>query len=425
MTEALENSSSNLKKFFLLALSFYLILVCFPFPLTYIPNSIETLEWMNQPIDSFSYWFGKSVLRISALGTADMYSTGDSLFEYVKLVSLPVLSLLLSAVVFVFSYSKTDYKKLYKWTIVYLRYTIGADLFIMGFALLFSYSNYYSMDAHKLLQPVGDFTPDYLFWTFMGFSKGYIFFCGISQVIIGFLFFFRKTTTFAAFLAIIFFINIVAYSFAYNFTNKLSAMHMLLFSIIVLGPNIKTVFNFFRGKTTALKPYTISLVSKEIHVMRIIAKCSFITLLLIHELTRIENIRPVQPLKGVYKTIQFFRNGDTLQNDLIFFKKKNMYEGWDKLVIDKGYAAIHTKGTFGGAADMAIEVDTAKHTFELFTFYDSTRRFKFEYKENFTDYGAFLNISGIYVNDTIEARFRKKWINEFPLMYDKFRWIAE
>lgn len=102
-----------------------------------------------------------------------------------------------------------------------------------------------------------------------------------------------------------------------------------------------------------------------------------------------------------------------------------MYEGWDKLVIDKGYAAIHTKGTFGGAADMAIEVDTAKHTFELFTFYDSTRRFKFEYKENFTDYGAFLNISGIYVNDTIEARFRKKWINEFPLMYDKFRWIAE
>lgn len=142
MTETLENKSSNLKKFFLLALSFYLFLYCFPFPLTYIPNSIETLEWMAQPIDWFSHWFGKSVMQISSLRDTQFYYGGDTIFQYVKLVALPVLSLLLGTVVFVFSYRKTDYKKFYKWIIVYIRYNLGTNLFINGSAMLFSYINY-------------------------------------------------------------------------------------------------------------------------------------------------------------------------------------------------------------------------------------------------------------------------------------------
>lgn len=407
------NKFLSLKKYFLLALSIYLILYCFPFPLSYIPNSIETLEWLAQPIDWFSRWFGKSVLGIADLKNASEYMYGDSIFEFVKIISLPVLSLMLSLVIFAFSFRKHDYKKLFNWAIIYVRYNIGSNLFVMGCAMLLNSGHYDSLDIHALEKPIGDYYGSELFWATIGYSKGYIMFCGIGQVIIGSLLFFRKTTVLGAFLAIGFYLNLLAYNFAFGFASKVYLTHVILFLLIVLGPDIKGLFRFFiLGKSGELKSQGVSSTTSELRVMRIIAKYSFLALLLVHELTRLANNKNViYPLSGSYENIEFIKNGDTL----------NVGEWptkWNKLIIDKGFASI-VKNSEDYIPKIKINVDTANHKFDLMTYTDTTKKSTFDYIEQIKFGYRFLTISGVYVNDTIQARFRKKSKEEFNLIYYK------
>lgn len=266
---------------------------------------------------------------------------------------------------------------------------------------------------------MGDYNTYELFWTFIGYSKGYLIFLGIIQIIIGSLLFFKKTTALGSFLAIVFFLNIVAYNFAYGFSTKIYSMHSLLFALIIISPNIKTILSFFvANKTSTLKMPIINLASKEMRVMRIIAKYSFLILLLIQELTRLSNnTQENYPLTGSYRTIHFVSNGDTLGFDI----KKGIR--WEKLVIDKGKANIHWKGRVYDYLN--VKIDTLKNELLLINIYDTTKLYKFDYKAYREDVFSYLDISGIYYKDTIKVHFRKKSYEEFELVKNKFEWIAK
>ena len=196
--------TSWLKSFPLLVLSFYLLLFCFPFPLTYIHNSIEKLEWMTEPLNLFAQWFGKTVMGIKDLKDADFYGS-DSIFSYVYLLAIAVLSILMAVVVFALTHHSGFHRKLYRWAITFLRYYVGTYLFVFGCAMLFSFHSYDSTDLHTLEQTIGQQSAVYLFWNFIGYSRGYLFFCGVCHILIAVLLFFKKTTALGAFLALIFF----------------------------------------------------------------------------------------------------------------------------------------------------------------------------------------------------------------------------
>ncbi len=399
------------KKFFLLALSIYIFLYFFPYPLTYLPNMHETLDWMAQPIDWFTRWFGKTFFRLHGLYRSQISGGSDSVFMYVKLIALPVLSLIIAIPVFAFTYRKTNHLQWYKWCITYTRYSVGTFMLATGSILL--YSSNYNITLDRLEQSLGSITSTDLFLSFMGYSKAYLVFCGLCQIIFGFLLFFKRTTAFGAILCLFFLLNVTVIGLAFNVPTKLISIHIILFLLLILAPNIKSIFNYFvLDRTSRLTSYEISLPRESLYKVKRIAKYCFIFFIVISQLVYISNSTKAEPLRGTYRRIDFVLNGDTIA------QRTENNTRWDLLIIENDYVIIDMYKYF-----QKLKVDTLKHTFKLVDWNDTTKQNLFKYEESNDGVYFFLNISGTYENDTIQARFRKKRFEEYTLIETEFNWV--
>src|SRR6185436_5234324 len=84
-----------------------------------------------------------------------------------------------------------------------------------------------------LLRTYGEDSPMRLLWAFMGHSRPYNWFIGLSEVVGGVLLLFRRTTTLGALLLIAVMTNVVMLNLCYDVPVKLHASHLLIAAIVV------------------------------------------------------------------------------------------------------------------------------------------------------------------------------------------------
>lgn len=113
---------------------------------------------------------------------------------------------------------------------------------------------------NKLMQPLHEFSPMGLAWTFLGFSKGYNIFMGIVEIS-ALLLLFRKTTTIGALITMATSINIMTVNYFFDVPVKMLSTALFVFSLFLLLPNLKILYSFFiQGK-----PAELALISKPIY----------------------------------------------------------------------------------------------------------------------------------------------------------------
>jgi hypothetical protein len=88
--------------------------------------------------------------------------------------------------------------------------------------------------VERLLQPYGESSPMGLLWTFMGASKAYTLFAGLSEYLGGALLMFRRTATLGALLTAGVMTHVVVLNFCYDVPVKLFSAHLLLMAISLL-----------------------------------------------------------------------------------------------------------------------------------------------------------------------------------------------
>lgn len=400
-----------MRKFFIFFGCVYLILYMFPAPLQEIPYAGYVTQYLEAPLDEFSLFIGETFF--GNLGVYKIYSgSGDTFFDYYRILALILLALLISIPVFVFIKEKyiNTTKSI---TIIYLRYFLGLTLFSYGISKIF-WGQFIPPDHAQLTERFGDATPMGLLWTFMGYSKAFTVFCGSFQVAAGFLLFFRRTFILGSILSIIAFTHIAVLNFCYDVPVKLFSLHLLLISLVIFYPYAKNIFDFLLLKNVpVLSTPVFNFSTKWIRITRMVLKVIFVGLVPIYYLViGFMYMRlPDGPLNGFY-TIQKLEviAGPGQEKDTTIRQ-------WQSLSLQETYQfgyIVTKKDT------IHFSLTTHEDQKKISIIGKSDGRFSYKFLPKNK-----LELRGSYAKDSLHLILKKKDLNQYRLMNTGFHWIQD
>ena len=404
----------------------YLFLYCFPFPF----DSFDLTKPIAQPYYNFidyliprigEGWFGLNAK--TAFPLFDKFD--DSYYGLVYIYTSLFLSMVGAIFWTILDHRRKNYERLRQWLRLYLRFFLAAYLFGYGFVKVFP-SQFQPITAYRLTQTVGDQSPMLLAWNFMGYSPIFQKILGVIEVIAGVFLLFRRTTSLGAILSFGVFGFVAMMDFSFNVPVRLLSSHLLFISAFLFLGDCKRLLNvFFLNKPTSASLET-PLIKYTIYnkifsgVLLILGGCLFISQIIISKKSEKEFgwKAPKGPLYGVYNTVYFIRNNDTIPPlDMDSLR-------WKQLVIDGG--AWNQLGAIRFNSNVRVtyhvEVDTATQILKLNAINDTTQRFSFNYFKSDTER---LLLKGIWKGDTLEILASKYDLDNYLLHKEKFTWINE
>lgn len=219
----------------------YLVLFFFPFP-----SGLVNPGWLGSLFDPFWSravpWFASTFLGKEV--SYNPNGSGDTSFDFARLVLLVVIATVVTLVWSVLDRRRTDYSTLNSWSRVWLRYALLLCMLTFG-AVKVVMLQFEAPGTGRLVQPLGEFSPMALLWTFMGSSPMYSSFTGVTEVLAALLLLFRRTTTLGALLVAMIMTNVVMLNLSYDVPVKLGSMHVLLLALVLLAPDAKRLLDFF------------------------------------------------------------------------------------------------------------------------------------------------------------------------------------
>lgn len=408
MEELQNKKSSQAVGFLWLFVIVYFFFYIFPFPLTYIPFIGKVFKFYNQIIEFLTIRTGENILGLEHIEKVKITGSGDTAFDYLKVFTLVLLSVLVTVLLFLFR-TKVNTEKIIVFVRTYARYFLAFMLLSYGFSkFLDGQFSYPSLE--RLDQKIGDSSPMGLLWTFMGYSQTYAFFGGLCQVTAGFLLFFRRTSVIGSLLAFMVMTNIVVLNFSYDVPVKLFSMHLTLISLLILYPNLKNLFCLlFLNKTIKLIPEQSLIKKKEIGYV-VLALKAFVIMgcVFIFSVVAIRSAfdKPPHNLQAIYYPEEFAK------------KTENQ---WEKFIINNRYATVfYDKKNY---EDFDTEIDITEQIILLKSKTDTLSTNKFKYY--FSDDNRTMYLSGKFETDSISATFSVKRKEDFELVKRNFNWISE
>ncbi|MCY1019560.1 hypothetical protein [Pyxidicoccus sp. MSG2] len=224
--------------------------IAFRFAFTYLflyslPGPVDSLPGMEFLSEAFSDvwqavvpWVGKHVLSLGTDITVFTNGSGDTTYNYVQVLVFLAVGVLVAAVWSVVDRRRTQYLKAHDVLRVFVRYVLATTMLSYGMAKVLK-SQFQFPFPERLVEPLGEFSPMGLLWTFMGYSKGYNLFTGGAEMLGGLLLFFRRTTTLGALVVTAVMVNVVALNFFYDVPVKIYSSHLVLMALFLLLPDVQ------------------------------------------------------------------------------------------------------------------------------------------------------------------------------------------
>lgn len=391
----------------------YVLLTLFPFPLTQLP----VIERVTVFYDVLRLWLVQvvttTIFGVHYNPNIQPNGSGDSVTDYVWLMLVLCISLVVALVWSIADKRTPDYNGLYKVLRIYVRYFLAVVMIEYAVAKIFQYQ-FPALTVWQLNEPLGNSSPMGLFWKFMGYSKEYSLFAGISELIAGLLLINRRTTLAGALLAFIIMLQVVALNFCYNVPVKLFAVQVTLLCIFIILPDVKRLYSFFIAgqlvEVATHQPYTTHAgkqkaitVSKYLFILIVVVYNVYNT----HAIMVAESKKPL--LYGLYDVETFVLNNDTLP------PLTTSHVRWKQLSIQ--YAGYADATTMAGEKKLLefnpdsigniIVAGTGTDTIWHYNLIDSTH----------------LHIIGKNKQDTVNVLLRRKLGTDFPLQQQKFNWV--
>jgi hypothetical protein len=366
-------------------------------------------------------WIGKVIFGIDYEYEVSGNGSGDHTFAYLTLFVNAILTFIIFIIWNLLDRKRKSYNTLQYWFLVFLRFILIAAMFLYGFVKIFKLQ-FASASLTHLLEPLGDFSPMGLAWTYMGFSKSFNVFVGFLEVLGGLLLIPRRTQTLGSFIVMGVMTQVVVMNFCYDIPVKLFSLHLVSMALVIFMTDHRFLNVFIKNK--AVEEYDYHHPVKNAKYHKVIFRVKSIGLFIIvsflsfnfytTESHRGEN-RKKPLLYGIWEASSFIKNRDTLQ-PLITDDYR-----WRYLIVDlKDEATVKT-------------MDDAKHQYKFRT--DSTSQkvmihkvesesedYNFNYKNLNSE---FLELDGIIESDTLHILLSRKDHKKFNLNARGFNWINE
>jgi hypothetical protein len=310
---------------------------------------------------------------------------------------------------------------------VYVRYSLALILLGYGLAKLTSGMNQFPQPSpDQLLKPWGDCSPMNAVWTFMGISRPYTMFAGMTEVVPALLLLFRRTTFLGAAFAFGVLLNIFMLNMCYDVPVKQFSLHLLCMALFLLAWDTVRIVNVFllnRFATPAklgpnyphLWMYAVHYVLKAVVIAAGVLLPISMTIL--GEFSKQASPFTQPELFGAYQVESMTREGQNV--DL------SSQDSWKRLHLDRYFSFDNRKPTDhlrlvttgNGIQNFEIEYDASaskiaskEERAELTLASQADRR---------------VTLNGTWDKTTVTVALRRIDREDFLLFNRGFRWINE
>lgn len=376
-------------------------------------GAFPLLQYINKPfvlwMQKLTPWFSEHILHYRYDYNIFTNGSGDTSYDWISLFILFLVALGGAILWTLLDKKSENYNRCYYWLTVIVRYYIALMLINYG-AIKLVHAQMPPPGLTRLMQPLGEFSPMGLAWTFLGFSKGYNIFMGIVEIL-SVLLLFRRTAVLGALITLATSVNIMTINYFYDVPVKLVSTALFLLSLFLLLPYIKTLYGlFFEEKYVRLplirRPAFNAMWKRKsvlffkIAFLGIFAFQQFSSLLTVQK--QISLYFKKSPLYGIYQIDRSDGPQTTLPKD------------WHTIIFEYGESATIRDQYYQPVREQ-FQLDTSNSTVTL-------NRYVFDYKvaEN-----GDVNLSRELNGKTEEIRFIKRDPATFELKKRGFNWIQE
>jgi len=164
-----------------------------------------------------------------------IYPDADFLSGYLQHLVELILALAATVVWSILDRKRSNYRGLYAWFAIFLRFSLALVLFTYGFDKVFP-MQFGALTPGRLSQQVGDMDMFNMLWVFMASSQPYTIVSGAIEVLAGLLLLAPRLEALGALLAVPLLTNIFLLNMDYGVPVKIISSHLLLVAIFLAAP---------------------------------------------------------------------------------------------------------------------------------------------------------------------------------------------
>ncbi len=391
-----------------------------PFPLRVIPVCGEILKESYQQLwRGIVPWAGKHVFGVKALFHPS--GSGDTAYNWVQVFCYLMIALAVTAVWTLLDRRRANYARLHEWLRIYLRFSLAAAMLVYG-AYKAIPSQFGLPLPSDLVQPIGEGSPMWLLWSFMGSSASYIIFTGVAEMLGGLLLAPRRTTLLGALVCIGVMSNVVMLNLSYDVPVKLYSSHLLLIAVFLVLPDLGRLANLLvwnrRVPSVEQRPLFASrrgnraaLIFRTVFILGVTAAALHLSYK-----DKMEYEYPMyrQPLYGVWEAEEIEIDG--------VVRPLLITDGtlWRRLAFDFPGTLSIQYARESDFREYTLEPDPGRHAFTLCCEPDWKTPAAVSFKKAGPD---LLALDGTVGGKPIRGRFRR--MDRFQLLTRGFHWVSE
>ncbi|WP_394747443.1 hypothetical protein [Spongiimicrobium salis] len=363
-------------------------------------------------------WLGETVLGINYDYDTNGNGSGDNTFAYIKLFATLLLGIISGALWSLLDRRSKNYHQMFYWLLVVLRILLVGAMLLYGFAKVFQVQ-FQPPSLSRLLQPLGEFSPMGLAWTYMGYSKGFGVFAGIMEVLGGLLLIPKRTQTLGALIVMGVMSQVAMMNLMFDIPVKLFSIHLVLIAAVIFSTDIRRFSHvFIKNKAVEAYQYYHPIANTTYHKIIIWVKSVGLVVALIGASIFALNLEKQRskkpPLYGIWEVDLFVKNGDTLLPLLSTTKR------WKRLVVDKRATLAQTMDD--QVKRYRLDIDSTLTKLALYESNSDQKEYNFS---NSSSNPERLELRGILEKDTLHIALKRKDLDDFLLHSRGFHWINE
>ncbi|MBS2003433.1 MAG: hypothetical protein JST44_18100 [Cyanobacteria bacterium SZAS LIN-5] len=404
----------------------FLVLDIFPFPLYHlqflygIPYVGKLIGSLKQPFDFLIPYLGKICFGLGSIQQHPMTGSSDTTYHWLEVFSYLVVAAMAAAIWSAFDWKRKNYVFLHKWLRLYVRLYLASILLSYGAVKIFP-SQFPAPNIWRLVETYGDSSPMGLMWTFMGASKTYTMFTGVTEFAAGILLLFPRFVTLGALISVAVFVNVFMLNISYDVPVKLQSFLFLSFSLVLLIPDIPALTQlllFRKMVAPALEsPYFANPRACYVFSLVQIAFGIYVGCLALssayEETLKYGEAAPKSVLYGLWSVDEFILDGKVVP-PLLTDKER-----WGRLIFDNPkwltIMSLDGKGTF-----LDVSINKKKHLVSISQQGDNGWKADFSLNEIDDNH---IVLEGTQEGKHIRAALHKE--EPFLLRSRGFHWISE
>ncbi len=368
--------------------------------------------------DSLVPWVGGAVFQADASVLPN--ASGDTTYNYVQVFCFFLLALAATAIWTLLDRKRPHYARLQEALRIYVRFALAVWMFGYGSIKVFPLQGG-NLTLDRLLQPIGDSSPEGFFWSFLGASTAYKIISGLAEMLGGLLLVFRRTALLGALVGVGVFTHVVVLNFCYDVPVKLFSSHLLVLAVFLVLPDLRKLANLFVfGRPVEAAPVRQYVERKWLRWARPALPALFILAFAVAPLLQARERwqrlgqAPKRPLYGIWNVEEFILDGQERPPSLADETR------WQRVVFDQP----HTLAILTSGSRERFQLEPSLGALQLSLAKSDDLRWSSVLTYRRIDPKT-LALEGTFDGHAVKAQLRRIDPPEFRLVGKGFHWIHE